>query len=406
MIKSRMILFLNLEEKIIFYSHLEGLLKKNPSWPILSKILQSPCFHDVSEKHIELINSSHCLFISNSFLLSKNWSLLLKPSMSLDLFVVYFPDLNPNQNDLPDQLVYQNNINYIPFFMNKNDELSNLFNLSSLKRLNHYYDDHESDHQFKKDLIQIYHDHNQLNLKVQQQLQKIKFLHEIMTPKRVANIRGLSIYSKFNVGEQSGGEFFDVLMLNKKLMIFLSSCHSYLFSSLILKQITYLKKLKEFHPHELKLFVTHLYHEVMRSFRPDQDSLNIHLLVGIIDTKTLLFEGLNFGMGIGFSDQQRMISANDFTLHESFHEKAEFSFTLTRGEKMIFLSPGVHLNTQGLIEGRPLVRFLQNFLSGPPQETLNELFLQLKKRSTQSFLPYDASAILIEVGQNVLLQTP
>jgi hypothetical protein len=416
----KIVTFFSAHEHQSFIQKIESINSKEFSYPVISKILKNPPFLNILDKHLplfldaQLIIISSSLYFSHSSLFSKFMEEKQKKEAQEDgnkngigtdiIFCFLNEHLSLHLSHDKENYFSSHHIRFHLFPLEK-ESIYSMIHQTTLSFINSKYETTTNVSQKKSDLFDIIEQNQQIHQKMQQHLQKIKYLHEKIIPQRVASIRGLSLHSKFSAGEQSGGEFFDILMLNRKLLIFLSSCHNYLLSSLILKQVGYLKKIKEFEIPDIQLFLQQLYHEMIKTFHHPPTLPPLQLFVGLVDTKTLTIEGLNFGLATAFSTEQQSIPTNDYSIHESFHQKAYFHLQLQRGEKIIFLSPGITHNSQGLIHNRPTVNFLQNFLPGPPQETLNELFLQLKKRSPQSFLSHDASAIILEVGQNVLLRT-
>ena len=93
------------------------------------------------------------------------------------------------------------------------------------------------------DLIRLNDELNSVVTEVQQELHRVKKIHEHLVPKRVQNFKGVKIESKYAVGERSGGEFFDLVHNSGQVTFVLSSSSSYVATSFVLKAFSELSNL-------------------------------------------------------------------------------------------------------------------------------------------------------------------
>lgn len=125
------------------------------------------------------------------------------------------------------------------------------------------------------------------------------------------------------------------------------------------------------------------------------------MFIAIINLKTLSIKGYNFGRIELISNKNEYLAGNNYNVDQPFFDLAAINLQLTRGEKMLVLSPGVRQNLNNIANNKDLVIFLKDQFSKGPKNLINEIFFQLKKNSKNDFLMYDASAICIEVDKNV-----
>ena len=65
---------------------------------------------------------------------------------------------------------------------------------------------------------------------------------------------------------------------------------------------------------------------------------------------------------------------------------------------------GISKNTNDILGEKNIYSFLESLLEMEAREVLSEIFYQMKKDMTGSFLKYDASVIYIEVDNNAIIQ--
>jgi len=234
------------------------------------------------------------------------------------------------------------------------------------------------------------------------ELQRVKKIHETLVPLRSETVKGLSFSSKFAAGMSSGGEFFDTISGDKELVLVLSHTSSYVLSSFVMTEFDLLRKRRSFDRETLRGFVESL-------AKSSYDLINVDghhcsLFIMRIDLKTFDVIGLNMGEAQLLSTSKDQIEANKLRLDPAFIAKAEFAFSLSRGEKYFLMSPGMRRNTDDFVDGTPLANFIVHRLPAGASSVLHEVFFQLKKTSDDTFLKYDATGIFIEVDTHVIHQ--
>lgn len=238
------------------------------------------------------------------------------------------------------------------------------------------------------------------------ELIRIKKFHEKMVPMRKDSFRGIDIVSKFCAGESSGGEFFDFFESERKIVILMTQCNSYLLSSSVLMQMEILKGRGQYGLAELEDLVKSLIGELSVLQESSRKKLSLSLCFVVIDRASLEVEGHVFGEFDSIGEKgDSLFYSNNYPVSQSFFEKSYFKSKMQRGGKYFFISPGVHLNTGDRIEGESVMGFLRETLKeNNPNNVINELFYQMKKHKTSAFLEYDATVISLEVKDNVIVK--
>ncbi|MCB9061961.1 MAG: hypothetical protein H6622_10600 [Halobacteriovoraceae bacterium] len=237
------------------------------------------------------------------------------------------------------------------------------------------------------------------------QLERIKRIHEAVVPLRSEELKGLKLYSKYAAGVKSGGEFYDILKTENEIVLFVSSSSSYIVSSIILSHFEAIKSLTHFSDEVMENFLKGVHQEIstLQFKKPTEKDLDLILLR--FNLRTMSVDGHNFGETHFISNfNQHLFLSNDLKVVPENFKKASISQMLDRGEKIIVLSPGFLKNCNDVINGMEIDDFIESIIHNEPREILTELFYQLKKDMAASFLDYDATAIVIEVDQNVIVQ--
>ena len=233
------------------------------------------------------------------------------------------------------------------------------------------------------------------------ELHRIKKLHERLVPLRGEKIKGLSIHSKFAAGESAGGEFFDTVSMEREVLILMASSSSYVASSAILGHFEDLRNQKSCSDEVLESFIAALSYELKKMQNPE-----VELLLLSLDTNTMEIRGYNFGGATLWRNGTAINRANELELNPNFVEKARVEFKLGRAEQILIRSSGYARNLAGTVheKNEKWSDFLRGLEKKSTHEKMGELFYLLKKEQTRDFLKTDASAILIEVDKNAILQ--
>ncbi|MBD66132.1 MAG: hypothetical protein CME62_13050 [Halobacteriovoraceae bacterium] len=254
----------------------------------------------------------------------------------------------------------------------------------------------------KSQLYSMNHELTELMEGVESQLFRVKHAYEKVAPKRLEEFQGFKIYSKYAPGENMGGEFFDLFSTGDKVFIMMSNTSSYLASSAILQLFTELKHKPSIGKAEELEFISQVQSQMSELTKTKKKDVTAQVMTCILDTKTMLISGHAFGIFKLISSQM----SKNLTSENSIHMNAEqvhFEFKMKRGERFMLCSPGFVMNWQKLTPNF-MIEQLVSDKKVKVLDILDEVFFQLKKDSDQGFLNSDASAIILEVEQNVMLQ--
>lgn len=256
----------------------------------------------------------------------------------------------------------------------------------------------------KSQLISINKELSETMGNVEVELLRIKKVYEQKTPRRFNNIKGIQAFSKYAAGENVGGEFFDIHMNQNKAFVIMSSTSSYLASSSILQMFSQLKSSEEISDQVELNLIEDIKGEVEELNKSKKKEISIHLFTAIIDLSKHTVTGHLYGdFKILSSNSNNSYATKGPQLLTSTHEDGRFERELKRGERLLLCSPGFNFNWQKL-NPEFLVEELMIKKSIKPLDILDEIFYQLKKDSTSGFLSFDASAIMLEVQQNAMVQ--
>lgn len=239
---------------------------------------------------------------------------------------------------------------------------------------------------------------------VETELLRVKKFYEFNTPRRFKDIKGLKIISKYAAGESIGGEFFDIFEGQNKVFLLMSDTSSYLASSSILSLFTAFKMENKINDDSNEKLVNEIKLEMQEISSNKKKELDVALLSIIIDLNTYEAEGYVFGdYRIMSSLKLDKLKGIDKNLVNSNVKEGKVSFKFDRAERALFLSPGFNRSWSTL---KPdfMVEELLNKGSIKQLDILDEIFFQFKKDRPSGFLPYDASAIMMEVQKNVMLK--
>ncbi len=233
------------------------------------------------------------------------------------------------------------------------------------------------------------------------ELHRLKRLHERLVPLRAEKLKGVSIHSKFAAGESAGGEFFDTVSREREMLILMASSRSYVASSAILGHFEDLRSKNSFSSEVIEQFISALSYELKKL-----QVQEVELMLLNLDLNTMQLKGYNFGAATVWKKDKQLNRTNDLEVNPTFVEKARMEVSLKRGERLLVRSSGLAKNLEGtsLASSERWQEFLTTQNSRSVYEMMGEIFFQLKKDTTSDFLKTDASAIIIEVDQNAILQ--
>lgn len=254
----------------------------------------------------------------------------------------------------------------------------------------------------KSQLISLSHELNDIMGGVETQLLRVKKSYELTAPKRLENFKGLGVFSKYAAGENMGGEFFDIFSKENKIFMLMSASSSYLASSSILQYFSELKGQTSIEPDAQERIITSIRDEVEHLNRSKKKEIKTQLLTFELDINTMRLVGHKLG-------EFEVLSSNpdhDFGIGQSLTESLDdsrFEIEVQRGERLLFHSPGFVRNWNACPDKFDVHNLLNNKELNV-LDILDETFFHLKKHSSSGFLQYDASAIILEVQENAILQ--
>jgi hypothetical protein len=228
-------------------------------------------------------------------------------------------------------------------------------------------------------------------------LKRVRKMHEYVVPLRKESIKGITISGKYAVGEASGGEFFDIVYNDSKLVLVLTTTDSYLASSTLLSLFSEFKDRGSFSTVAVEKFIT----DISEHF-PKVGSDNVQLTILDIDLNTLKTNMFQFGNSSLFSNFGELRTGNELVVHPSFVEIASYKFQLEEGNKLLVISPGLNAYSNSFVGKEKLINYIQKRVQEMSPTFLNEIFFQLSKGQKNDFLARDASAIFIKVDLNVI----
>ncbi|MEX0799300.1 MAG: hypothetical protein WEB87_00265 [Bacteriovoracaceae bacterium] len=241
---------------------------------------------------------------------------------------------------------------------------------------------------------------------VETELLRVKKAYENNTPRRFQDLKGVKVLSKYAAGESVGGEFFDIFKSQGKLFFLMSETSSYLASSSILQLFTDFKMEGKVSKESEERLLEEIKKEAMQiNSVKKKKPLKVNMLTGIMDLASFEVKGHVFGnfLALG-SDSKENFGGNslDFLKEEDLG-KGRFERRLERGERLLLLSPGF-VKSWEEVSPDFIIETLVNNKRIKLLDILDEIFFQLKKDAQTGFLPHDASAIMLEVQKNVMLQ--
>ena len=254
----------------------------------------------------------------------------------------------------------------------------------------------------KSQMISLNHELNEVMGGVELQLQRVKKLYESKAPKRLEHFRGFTIFSKYAAGEGTGGEFFDMVAKDNKVLILMSASSSYLASSCILQHFSHVKGCETLSSEAQLDMIKGIGNEIAKLNATKQKKITTQLMTLELDLNTMILSGYRLG-------DFEILSSNethDFGVSadfDGFDEQLKFQIKLSRGDRLLLNSPGFRRNVdlyQPSLNQREMIEDTEVRVL----EVLDESFFQLKQSSHKGFLESDASAIILEVSKNAILQ--
>lgn len=239
---------------------------------------------------------------------------------------------------------------------------------------------------------------------VELEMLKVKRMYEKAVPRRIDNIKGMSFFSKYAAGENSGGEFFDLFREKNKVLVIASATTSYLASSTLISLFTAFKQDKSFSASSLKVFISSLEEEIKQINESRHKAIGFDLFVGVFDTNKGSLNGHIFGNFNLLSDHaQKSQMGNNLAVKASELKNSAFLVSMERGERFLLVSPGLLKNWEELSVDFHFETLLRN-KEIKPTDVIDEIFFQLKKDRDSAFLVHDASILMMEIDTNAMVE--
>lgn len=255
----------------------------------------------------------------------------------------------------------------------------------------------------RSQLLSVNQELSEIMGNVEVEMLRVKKMYEVKTPRRFQEIKGVQVFSKYAAGENIGGEFFDIFMEQNKLFVLMSATSSYLASSSILQLFTGFKVKKDISEEAELELITQIKQEVEELNKAKKKEINLDLFTAIIDLNKHTVSGHLFGKFKTLSSATNNFSNSGPEILKEDIESGTFSRSIERGERILLCSPGFVKNWEKLNPEFMMEEIILN-KKIKPLDILDEIFFQLKKESNSGFLSYDASAIILEVQKNAMVE--
>lgn len=234
-------------------------------------------------------------------------------------------------------------------------------------------------------------------------MHRAKKIHEDVVPRRMEELKGATLYSKYAVGEGAGSEYFDLIRGSAHShMVFLHT-NSYLASSCLMGILN--KQKEDGSGFSEEAFLQEAATELKAINAHKKRPVHVELMLMKVEHGSFHCEGFCFGTFEVLGLQQGPVhlgSVTDFKPDEK--EKARFGFEMQRGEKVVVFSPGFIFNWNEKQSQVTREAFWKSHprLNGP--ELLMEMFFQLKRQTSGDFLAKDATSVMMEVNRHAIQQ--
>lgn len=260
----------------------------------------------------------------------------------------------------------------------------------------------KTNNQLKSQLISLNMELNEIIGGVEDQLLRVKHAYEKVAPRRLEEFQGFKIYSKYAAGDDLGGEFFDLLSMGDKIFVMMSTTSSYLASSSILQTFAELKKEETIDQTVEEKFISKVQNQIEELGNSQAREISAQLMTCILNIKTLEIEGHVFGnfKVMSSNSKHNVEFTNSLTME---FDQVKFKRKIKRGERIMLCSPGFLVNWASL-KPKFMIEELMSNRKIKVLDILDEVYFQLKKDAEGGFLKSDASAIIMEVQDNVVLQ--
>ena len=229
-------------------------------------------------------------------------------------------------------------------------------------------------------------------------LDQVKELHLEKSPLRKMQLKGVSLYSKYKTGEKPGGEFFDIVVKQETLLLYLSSTDTYLLSALMISEFGHIAKQKNFSEENLGQAVRRIRHNLSQFAA---SKARVDLLLMKLCLKTLELDIYSWGEFAIVDQGGPILLGQRYPIDENFMEIVHTKTRVHPGQRPLILSSGLMKNMKYLDQEEKFLKEITPHFEKTPEQMMNHLFFLLTKKLKKRFL-YDASGLLFKVNKNVL----
>jgi serine phosphatase RsbU (regulator of sigma subunit)/anti-sigma regulatory factor (Ser/Thr protein kinase) len=248
----------------------------------------------------------------------------------------------------------------------------------------------------------------ELYFRLNERMNKARQVHERTLPKKLPAVKGLSLAAHYQPAERLGGDYYDVVQLGNKMIIYLSDVTGHgvdgAMLSMFLKHT--IRGYLSFSPEE-KIHPEKILHYLSKQFRqknlPVEYFICIFMAVLDMETMELAYTAAGFQdaplVRLGNGERLRLISKGLF-LSPAFPDEL-----LNLREESIRLTPGttVFFNTDGLTEqsagnlhyGSRLPDIFHEHSHLPPQLIIRAILEDFRKFNSGSLLGRDDITFLV-----------
>lgn len=264
---------------------------------------------------------------------------------------------------------------------------------------------------FKKELVVLNEQIENLIDKLQNQIQFSLKIQEKLVPTEIPNIPGFEFSNKFIASPVTGGDYFDIFEIEDKFRfsILLSSCNGYGISSLfliiLLKLTTHIETKKGANPEKVLSMII----EELASQISDKDKA--HIFYGLINRRNYEMIYCHAGDNYVFHYQaqakkveeiESYISAIDKKFKKKITSK---TLALNPKDRIVFISEGIRQieNSNGIgFPREKIMDILESEGKKSVHEIRNEILFQIQKWSGKKELKKDITVLVAEVKERVL----
>jgi len=217
------------------------------------------------------------------------------------------------------------------------------------------------------------------------EIERAKKLHETLVPKREQEIKGIHFSHKSSSGQGLSAEFYDLIQQNQKAFHVLLSTSSYLVSSTVIGLLSQYRE-KHFTPEQ---FLIEANQDIKKIAESKKKPIEVELVIIEVDFSAMTMSTHGTDKVEIFSSVNKRVVLN-----------TEKKYELTKGDKIIILSPGFSYNWRSHLPHIGIYDFLKNIWQKSSDEIMNDLYMELKGQEISYSQEKDSSIIMMEVNRH------